>query len=270
MFKTQSVNTEVQSENQIKDFKKLSTYVKLAKGYRSIGEFAADCRMNVKQIEDVIHARITSYPSISFLQVIANNSEDRVSLKELKLACGYSLYENNDMEQIKNIQVRRGEFYYANFGDQALDSEYGGYRVVLVIQNNKGNFHSPTSIVIPLTSRKSKAKLPTHVEIKASESGLQYDSIISCEQVRCISKRRLLQNGIAEKIGECPKSVMYLVEVALLKSQGIVELGIDEQDVIKTIASLNRSFTIAFKMGNKSYTNNYKPNHQANPQMVFA
>ena len=44
----------------------------------------------------------------------------------------------------------RGEVYYADL-DPVIGHEQGGTRPVLVIQNDTGNYHSPTIIVIAVT-----------------------------------------------------------------------------------------------------------------------
>jgi len=235
-------------ENTKKDFKKLANYVMFAKGNRTINGFAADCKTNADYLANIVNAKINSYPDIKFLKIIADNSGERVSLKDLTLACGYSNYVNNDMEQIKNIEVRRGWFCYTNFGDQVIDSEYGGYRISLIVQNDVGNHFSSTSIAIPLSSRRSKAELPTHVKITASESGLPNDSIISCEQVRCISKRRFIQQGTVQKVSECPPNIMLKVEVSLLKAQGVIHLKMNEQEAIEYLKNMNKVKT--FKQQN--------------------
>jgi len=256
------LKANVNTVNKEKDFKKLATYVSLAKGYRSIGGFAADLKMNAKYIEDVIHARIISYPSVQFLKLVAENSEGRVSLKDLKLACGYSLYENNDLQQIKNIQVRRGWICYANFGEKTLDSEVGGYRPILIIQNDIGNKFSSNTIVLPITSR-CKKNMPTHVLI-GKESGLKCDSIISCELPNTISKRRISSNGVVQKIAECSLQTMLKVEICLLKAEGVIDININEDDAIEAIMNLNKNKVSKYQENNQS--NNYK----TTPQLAFA
>jgi len=216
MFNT-LIKKVTSEENTKKDFKKLANYVILAKGQqRTINGFAADMKTDSNYLTLIVNAKINAYPQMEFLKLIADNSDDRVSFKDLTLACGYSNYANNDMEQIKNIEVRRGWFCYVNLGD-VLDSEYGSNRLCLVVQNDVGNHFSSTSIILPLTSRK-RTKLPTHVLVGAN-CGLPQESTISCEQIRCVSKRRLSQNGIIQKVSECSREVMLLVEVAMLKSQ---------------------------------------------------
>ena len=60
--------------------------------------------------------------------------------------------------------IRRGDIFYADLRP-VIGSEQGGIRPVLIIQNDTGNRHSPTVIVAAITSRMSKAKLPTHIKI---------------------------------------------------------------------------------------------------------
>lgn len=103
--------------------------------------------------------------------------------------------------------IRRGDIYYADLRP-VVGSEQGGVRPVLIIQNDMGNRHSPTVICAAITSRMNKAKLPTHVEIKAEEYGIVRDSVILLEQVRTIDKSRLkekvchLNNEVLEKINK--------------------------------------------------------------------
>ena len=73
--------------------------------------------------------------------------------------------------------VRRGDVFYADLSP-VIGSEQGGTRPVLILQNDIGNQYSPTTIVAAITSQISKAKLPTHVEMKAKESGLDKNSVV--------------------------------------------------------------------------------------------
>lgn len=86
--------------------------------------------------------------------------------------------------------VKRGEVYYADLSP-VVGSEQGGKRPVLIIQNDVGNHHSPTIIIAAITAKIDKAQMPTHVEIKADDTGMQKDSVILLEQIRTIDKQRL-------------------------------------------------------------------------------
>lgn len=114
--------------------------------------------------------------------------------------------------------VKRGDIFYAEL-NPVVGSEQGGIRPVLVIQNDIGNQYSSTTIIAAITSQIFKAKLPTHVEISAEESGLAKNSVVLTEQVRTIDKRRL-----KDKISNIDKSLMEKVNKALEISMGLVFL----------------------------------------------
>ncbi|NLO97968.1 MAG: type II toxin-antitoxin system PemK/MazF family toxin [Peptococcaceae bacterium] len=114
--------------------------------------------------------------------------------------------------------IRRGEIFYADL-IPVVGSEQGGTRPVLVIQNDIGNQYSPTTIIAAITSQITKAKLPTHVEVRARRSGLERDSVILTEQIRTIDKSRL-----KEKVAVLDEEVMLRVDEAIEISLGLTEL----------------------------------------------
>lgn len=113
------------------------------------------------------------------------------------------------------MNVKRGDVYYADLSP-VVGSEQGGIRPVLVLQNNVGNKYSPTIIISAITSQINKSKLPTHIEINATDFGLSKDSVVLLEQIRTIDKKRL-----REKIGHLNEDVMHLVNDALQISFGM-------------------------------------------------
>lgn len=115
------------------------------------------------------------------------------------------------------MEIHRGELYYADLSP-VVGSEQGGVRPVLVVQNDIGNKYSPTIIAAAVTSRMTKARLPTHIEIAARSYGLQKDSVILLEQIRTLDKRRL-----KERIGILPENTMRKVDGALLISLGCAQ-----------------------------------------------
>lgn len=58
--------------------------------------------------------------------------------------------------------IRRGEVFFADLHG-GVGYEQNGERPVVVLQNDMGNRYSPTVIVAPLTSSRTKKPLPTHV-----------------------------------------------------------------------------------------------------------
>ncbi len=113
--------------------------------------------------------------------------------------------------------VKRGDIFYADLRP-VVGSEQGGIRPVVIIQNDIGNRHSPTVICAAVTSKLNKAKMPTHVEIPATEDRLVKDSVVLLEQIRTIDKQRL-----KEKIGHLDQNIMARVDQGLLVSVGLAE-----------------------------------------------
>lgn len=90
------------------------------------------------------------------------------------------------------MKVKRGDIYLADLSD-ANGSEQGKVRPVVVIQNNRGNKYSPTTIVACLSSKvSSKHHLPTHYLLPEG-LGLKYKSMVMCEQIRVLDKSRLIK-----------------------------------------------------------------------------
>ncbi len=115
-----------------------------------------------------------------------------------------------------NSQIRRGDIYYADLSP-VVGSEQGGLRPVLIIQNDVGNKYSPTVIAAAITSRMSKTRLPTHIDIYAERAGLARDSVILLEQIRTLDKRRL-----RERMGHLDDEMMDRVNSAIAVSFGIM------------------------------------------------
>ena len=117
------------------------------------------------------------------------------------------------------MSVKRGDIYYADLSP-VVGSEQGGLRPVLIIQNDVGNRYSPTVIAAAITSRMSKTRLPTHIDVYADKAGLARDSVILLEQIRTLDKRRL-----KEKMGHLDERVMHEVNNAIAVSFGLGELA---------------------------------------------
>lgn len=109
--------------------------------------------------------------------------------------------------------MNRGEIYYADLSP-VIGSEQGGYRPIVVLQNNKGNKYSTTVIVAPISSKITKNTLPTHVIIETDF--LEKKSVVLLEQIRTIDKKR-----IDEKIGELSLLTMDEVDLAIKTSLDI-------------------------------------------------
>lgn len=69
--------------------------------------------------------------------------------------------------------------------------EQSGTRPALVVSVNTFN-HGPADLVIVLPITSVEKRIPLHIGIDPPEGGLRARSFVKCEDVRSISKRRLL------------------------------------------------------------------------------
>jgi len=91
--------------------------------------------------------------------------------------------------------LKRYDVVLVDFGKNTIDSEQGGIRPAIIIQNDTGNYFSSTTIVMPLSSNINKnPNQPTHTLIKQGRgTGLGCDSIVLGECMRQISERRIIK-----------------------------------------------------------------------------
>jgi len=87
---------------------------------------------------------------------------------------------------------KRGEIWYANL-NEAIGSQQGGIRPVLIYSDDAYNCSATTVMAIPLTSKLYKHS-PVHVNIKAcATNGLKMDSAVEIEKMRDINKFQLIK-----------------------------------------------------------------------------
>ncbi len=117
----------------------------------------------------------------------------------------------------------RGEIYYADL-NPIFGHEQGGVRPVLILQNDLGNYYSPTVIVTVATRRTfKKSSQPTHVTLDCIE-GLPGPSQFQLETLRTVDKRRLRQ-----RVGKLTEAQMSEIDTALR-----VSLHLSEDDYLPT------------------------------------
>ncbi len=110
---------------------------------------------------------------------------------------------------------RRGDIYYADLSP-VVGSEQGGIRPVLIVLTDVGNRFSPTVIAAAITSQKDKARLPTHIQVNSTDSGLSRDSVVLLELIRTLDKQRL-----KEHMGRLDAYSMNRIDQALQISFGL-------------------------------------------------
>jgi mRNA interferase MazF len=89
--------------------------------------------------------------------------------------------------------MRRGDVYWVNL-DPVLGSEVGKRRPAVVVQNEAANRTAKTVTVIPISGSVGRI-YPFQVRIPAGEGGLAKESKALCEQVRTLSRSRLLSHA---------------------------------------------------------------------------
>jgi len=114
------------------------------------------------------------------------------------------------------VEIKRGDVFLVDL-NPVVGAEQAGIRPALVIQIDKANAASPHTVIIPFTTRIRQVKLPSHVRIPAGIAGLAEESILLCEQIRVIDKRRLVR-----KIGSVGEEHLRQIGVAIK-----VILGLD-------------------------------------------
>lgn len=108
--------------------------------------------------------------------------------------------------------MKKFEIYKVNLGKGA-GSEHSGTKYCVVVQNNTGNKFSPTTTILPITSKSHGKNMKTHVTIN---NVLPLESYIICEQIRTIDKSRIL-----EYVCELPECYFVALDRAIRAQLGL-------------------------------------------------
>lgn len=107
-----------------------------------------------------------------------------------------------------NLPVR-GEIYWVNL-EPTLGTEIKKTRPCLIVSCNQANENYGQVTVLPLTSKHLEIIEPFQVFLPAEESGLEKDSKALAEQIRTVSKLRLVKMS-----GRIGKELMAKVSSAI-------------------------------------------------------
>ncbi len=110
----------------------------------------------------------------------------------------------------------RGEVWFADLGKHPGTSVQEGCRPVFIMSNDTANGHSPTVTVVPMTSKKKKAYLPTHVLLGAGDCPFLGPSMALAEQITTIGK-----SALCKRIGRIGGSKIREIEAAVLAQLSI-------------------------------------------------
>lgn len=81
---------------------------------------------------------------------------------------------------------RKGDIVFVKNEKTAVLGIQSGSRPYLVVSNDKFNQYSPVLNCVPLSTKTTK-KSPVHFYLNKGV-GLQYDSVVLCEQLQVVSK----------------------------------------------------------------------------------
>lgn len=116
------------------------------------------------------------------------------------------------------MTVKRKGIYIATLEKKENSSVEYGTRPVVVLQNDKGNLHSPTTIIAPITSQLGKHRIPPHVYLQ--NPVLEKESIVLLEQIQTIDQKQ-----IVEYLGDATAGEMSKIEQAVR-----ISLGMNRED----------------------------------------
>ena len=111
--------------------------------------------------------------------------------------------------------MKRGDIYYANLSP-AVGSEMDKRRPVLIVSNDANNRAATTVTILPITSNVTRV-YPFEVLLNPEDSGLTKPSKVQAQQVRTISKQRI----IGEVVGSLNEEMMVLIDAALKLHLGL-------------------------------------------------
>ena len=109
------------------------------------------------------------------------------------------------------MEPERGDIWMVNL-DPIEGHEQGGTRPALIMSVNQFNTtKAELVIVLPITSKNKR--IPTHIKIEPSEGGLTQVSYIKSEDIRSISKSRLIDHmgEVSDKIVRKAESMLKIL-----------------------------------------------------------
>ena len=90
------------------------------------------------------------------------------------------------------MEIKRGDVFLVDLSP-VVGTEQSGIRPALIVQIDRANKKSPHTIIVPFTTKIRESILPCHVKIATGVGGLSKDSVLLCEQIRVIDRKRLVR-----------------------------------------------------------------------------
>jgi mRNA interferase MazF len=121
------------------------------------------------------------------------------------------------------VDVKRGDICLIDL-NPVIGTEQSGIRHAVILQTDKANKVSPHTIIAPLTTKIRNAILPSHIVIESGSFGLNQNSVILCEQIRAINKKRILKYiGFLppDKIAELDRALIEILDIKFIFKEGL-------------------------------------------------
>ena len=116
------------------------------------------------------------------------------------------------------MKLRRGDIVIVRLNPTEGSEQQGTNRPCVVVQNDVGNEHSPTTIVAPFTTRYDPADIyPFEVELLASKTPLNSDSVADLSQIRVVD----IEARVQQRLGSVPTEELRKIDVAIKESLGL-------------------------------------------------
>lgn len=90
------------------------------------------------------------------------------------------------------VTILRGDVVLCDL-NPVVGTEQAGVRPAVVLQIDRANAVSPHTIIAPFTTKIRRSLLLSHVQVPAGIGGLTENSVLLCEQIRVIDKRRIIK-----------------------------------------------------------------------------
>lgn len=111
------------------------------------------------------------------------------------------------------MEVSRGDVVVVAFGHRkgGADGDAGRHRPCIVVQNDVGNEHSSTTVVVPLTTDFGPERYPHEVLLRVQDSGLEESAVALCSQPTTVE----IERDVVETLGAIPEDTLLDVDRAL-------------------------------------------------------
>ena len=110
----------------------------------------------------------------------------------------------------EELVYHKGDIYIAELGEN-FGHEQSGTRPVIIMQNDVGNYFSPTVTIVPLTSKDKKPGQPTHYRLDMKK----YPFLTSSSTALCESPRTLDKRLLKRYLGSIDREDLEKVDEAL-------------------------------------------------------